>query len=116
LLKLTCLDVCICLGLSASDEDVDLDSELWGDVGLLFPTKEIKINDIIERMRELVSEANHVDSVCRLYVLLCFVVLHFPRTSRTITNMPFSSSKHVPWAIILGRDQSFIIFPLLERI
>ena len=56
---------------------------------MLFRSKDIKIIHIIERMRELVSEADHVESVCRLYGLVCLVVLFFPRTSRTLTNLPF---------------------------
>jgi len=40
-------------------------------------------------MQELVSEADHVESVYRLYGFLCFVVLYFLRTFRTVTNLPF---------------------------
>jgi len=79
---LSCSDVSICLGLSVAGDDVVFDNELCGEVGLLFPSKEIKITHIIERMRNLVSEANHVESVCRLHGLLCLAVLYFPRTSR----------------------------------
>ena len=72
-MKLSCFDVSICLGLSALGDDIVFDSELCGEVGLLFPFKEIKIKHIIERMREFVTEVNHVES---------------SRTSRTVTNMP----------------------------
>ena len=82
------------MGLSASSEDVNFDSELCGEMGLLFLTREIKIKDIIERMRKLVSEVDHVDSVCRLYLLLCFVVLYFPKTSMIVTNMPLRLLDH----------------------
>ena len=89
LIKLNCLDVSICLDLSVEGDDVVFDSELCGEVGLLFPSWEIKVIDIIQRMRDLVGEADNVENVCRLYGLLCFVVLFFPRTSRSLTNLPF---------------------------
>jgi len=44
---------------------------------------------LIERMRDLVGEADNVENVCRLYGLLCSAVLFFPRTSRSLTNLPF---------------------------
>ena len=88
LVKLSCLDVTICLGLSAGGNDVVFDSELCGEVGLLFPLREIKVSDIIERMRDLVGEEDNVQNVSRLYGLVCFAVLFFPRTSRTLTNLP----------------------------
>ena len=30
-----------------------------------------------------------VDNACKLYLLLYFPVFYFPRTSKTVTNMPF---------------------------
>jgi len=89
LVKFSTLDVSICLGLSSTGNDVVFHSDLCGEVVLIFPSKEIKISDIIERMRELVSEADDVENVCRLYGLVCVAVLFFPRTSRTLTNLPF---------------------------
>jgi len=88
LVKLSCLDVSICLGLSVGGDDVVFDTELCGEVGLLFPSREIKVRDIIQRMRDLVGEANNVENFCRLSGLLCFVFLFFPRTSRSLTNLP----------------------------
>jgi len=44
---------------------------------------------IVTWMSELVSEADHVESVCQLYGLVCLAVLFFPRTSRTLTNLLF---------------------------
>ena len=89
LVKLSALDVSICLGLSSHGLDVDFDSDMCGEVGLLFPKKQITIKEIIQRISELVGEEEEAESVCRLYVLLCLAVLYFPRTSRTVTNMPF---------------------------
>jgi len=89
LVKLSCLDVSICLGLSVAGDDVVFDSELCGEVGLLFPSREIKVSDIIKRMRDLVGETDNVENVCRLYGLLCFAVLFFPKMSKSLTNLPF---------------------------
>jgi len=63
--------------------------ELCGEVGLLFPSREIKVSNIIGRMGDLVGEADNVENVCRLYGLLCFAVLFFPRMSRSLKNLPF---------------------------
>ena len=79
----------ICLGLSVGGDDVVFNSELCGEVGLLFPSREIKVSDIIERMRDLVGEPDNVENVCCLHGILCFAVLFFPRTSRSLTNLPF---------------------------
>jgi len=68
----------ICLGLNVSNEDVIFDIDVCGEVGLLFPYKEIKIKDIIERIRTLVIEDKHVDNVSVFvwfYVLLYFISL-----------------------------------------
>jgi len=89
LVKLNCLDVSICLGLSGGGNDVVFYSELCGEVGLLFPLREIKVSDIIDRMRDFVGEVDNVQNVCRLYGLVCFAVLFFPMMSRTLTNLPF---------------------------
>jgi len=37
----------------------------------------------------IVTEHDDVNIVCRLYILLCFPVLYFPRNSKSIYNMPF---------------------------
>ena len=37
----------------------------------------------------MVSDDDDVDNACRLYLLLFFSVFYFPRTSRTVSNMPF---------------------------
>jgi len=66
------------LGLNVSNEDVIFDIDVCGEVGLLFPYKEIKIKDIIERIRTLVIEDKHVDNVSVFvwfYVLLYFISL-----------------------------------------
>jgi len=42
--------VSIILGLSAAGNDVAFYSDLCEEVGLLFPSKEIKVTNIIERM------------------------------------------------------------------
>jgi len=64
--------------LNVSNEDVIFDIDVCGEVGLLFPYKEIKIKDIIERIRTLVIEDKHVDNVSVFvwfYVLLYFISL-----------------------------------------
>jgi len=76
-------------GLKCWGDDVVFDTELCEEVGLLFPSREIKVSDIIQRMRDLVGEADNVKNVCRLYGLLCFAVLFFPRMFRCLTNLPF---------------------------
>jgi len=35
------------------------------------------------------DEVDDVDGVCRLYILMCFVVLYFPTTSSRIRVLPF---------------------------
>jgi len=68
---------------------VEFDSDVSGLVGSLFNKKPITAGDISEKIKIYVGrDDDDVDSVCRLYLLLCFYVFYFPRTSRTVSNMP----------------------------
>jgi len=61
--------------LSEASEEVLFDNDVYDEVGSLLHNKDIKTRDIIERIKMLVSEEKHVDSVCHLYMMLCFAVL-----------------------------------------
>ncbi|XP_027912560.1 uncharacterized protein LOC114172019 [Vigna unguiculata] len=91
LVRLSIYDVCICLGLTMVGKSVPFDSEVSGLVGSLFENKPISVRDISKKIKNYVSsdDDDDVQSVCRLYLLLCFSVFYFPRTSRTVNNMPF---------------------------
>ena len=67
------------------------DSEVSGLVGSLFENKHISVRDISNKIKNYVSsdDDDDVQSVCRLYLLLCFSIFYFPRTSRTVNTMPF---------------------------
>ncbi|XP_027903708.1 uncharacterized protein LOC114163602 [Vigna unguiculata] len=68
---------------------VEFDDDVSGVVGSLFEKKPITLRDIIKKIKNLVVSDDDVENACRLYLLLCFTVFYFPRTSRTVTNMPF---------------------------
>ena len=90
LVGLSVYDVCVCLGLSMVGKCVEFDDDVSGVVGSLFEKKPITLRDIINKIKNLVvSDDDDVDNAYRLYLLLCFTVFYFPRTSRTVTNMPF---------------------------
>jgi len=85
LVRLPVLDVCVCLGLNGV---------VCGVLKSLFENEPITIDDIVNRIYFYLQSGNdndidNVDNVCRLYLLLCFALLYFPRTSRTVTNMSF---------------------------
>ncbi|XP_027927659.1 uncharacterized protein LOC114184552 [Vigna unguiculata] len=94
LVRLSVLDVCVCLGLNAVGVDVEFNSVVCGVIKSLFEHEPITIDDIVNRIYFYLqsgddNDIDNVDNVCRLYLLLCFALLYFPRTSRTVTNMPF---------------------------
>ncbi|QCE09463.1 Aminotransferase-like [Vigna unguiculata] len=89
LVGLSVYDVCVCLGLSMVGKCVEFDDDVSGVVGSLFEKKPITLRDIIKKIKNLVVSDDDVENACRLYLLLCFTVFYFPRTSRTVTNMPF---------------------------
>ena len=53
-------------------------------------TNPITVWDISEKIKIFVArdDDDDVDNVCRLYLLLCFCVFYFCKTSKTISNMP----------------------------
>jgi len=92
LVWLSILDVCVCLGLNGVGDDVRFDSLVCGVIGSLFEHQPITIDDIVDRIYFYLQsddEDDDVDNMCHLYLLLYFALLYFPRTSRTMTNMPF---------------------------
>jgi len=87
----TCVDICKCLGLGVVGLDVDFDKNVYGVVGGLLKDRIIIVETVIEIIKSLVeSDSDEVDNVCRLYIFFCFVVLYFPRNSKTISNIPCS--------------------------
>ena len=86
---LSVYDVCICLGLSMVVKCVEFDVDVNEVVGSLFEKKPITLRYIINKIKNLVVSDDDVDNACKLYLLLYFPVFYFPRTSKTVTNMPF---------------------------
>jgi len=85
----SCADICMCLGLRVVGLDVDFDKNVCGVVGSLMKDKLITVENVIEMIKSVVeSDSDDVDNVCRLYIFVCFVVLYFPRNSKTISNIP----------------------------
>ena len=94
LVQLFVLDVCVCLGLNAIGVDVEFNSVVCGVIESLLEHQPITIDDIVNRIYFYLQsddddDNDNVDNVCHLYLLLCFALLYFSRTSRTVTNMPF---------------------------
>ena len=90
LVPLSVVDVCFSLGLGVVGEEVQFDAYACGLVGSLFCGQRICIKGITNMIRSVIgTEHDDVDTVCRLYILLCFAVLYFPRNSKVICNMPF---------------------------
>jgi len=77
-MRLSIFYVCICLGLSVVGKVVEFDTDVCGVVSFLFDKKPITIGDTIKKIKNCVSSHdNDVESVCRLYFLLCFVYFIF---------------------------------------
>jgi len=90
-ISFTCADICMSLCLLVVGLDVDFDKIVCGVVGGLLQDKIVTVETVIEIIQALVgSDSEKVDNVCRLYIFVCFVVLYFPRNSKTISNIPCS--------------------------
>jgi len=90
-IPLTCGDISMCLGLGGVGVDVEFDKNICGVVGSVMKDKLLTVENVIDVIKSLVEvEFVDVDNVCRLYILVCFAVLYFPRNSRTISNISFS--------------------------
>ncbi|KAG2391192.1 uncharacterized protein HKW66_Vig0130470 [Vigna angularis] len=84
-------DVFMTLGLGVGGLEVPFDESVVGKVGESFNSKCTKLKDLIDMFNVLVgNDDSEVDRVCRLYVLVCFVVFFFPRKARYVSNMPCS--------------------------
>ena len=84
-------DISMCLGLGVFGVDVEFDKNICGVVGSVMKDKLLTVENVINVIKSLLeAEFVDVDNVCRLYILVCFAVLYFPRNSRTISNIPFS--------------------------
>jgi len=82
--------VCMSLDLNVVGEDVEFDAYGCGCVGSLFSCESITIKGITKLISCTIgTKHNDVDNVCRLYILLCFVVLYFSRNSKCVCNIPF---------------------------
>jgi len=75
----------MCLGLGVVGLNVDFDKNVCGVVGGLLEDRIIIVETVIEIIKSMVeSDSDEVDNVCRLYIFVCFIVLYFPRNSKTI--------------------------------
>ncbi|QCD92948.1 hypothetical protein DEO72_LG5g1017 [Vigna unguiculata] len=90
-IPLSCGDISMFLGLGGVGVDVEFEKNIYGVVGSVMKDKLPTVENVINVIKSLLEgEFVHVDNVCRLYILVCFAVLYFPRNSRTICNIPFS--------------------------
>ena len=83
-------DVCITLGLGISGINVELQDDEGGIVKKLFGGEDTTIASIVKKLNDTKLRKKDVDVLCRLYILLGFVVFYFPRTSRSFLSFPFS--------------------------
>ena len=82
---------CVCLGLGIGGDEVQFDRNVCGLVASVMRTNVITIESVFEMMKCMIgTNVDDVENVCRLYILVCFAVLYFPRNSRTICNIPCS--------------------------
>ncbi|XP_027922562.1 uncharacterized protein LOC114180443 [Vigna unguiculata] len=90
-IPLSCGDISMCLRLGGVGVDVEFEKNICGVVGSVMKDKLLTVENVINVIKSLLeAEFVDVDNVCRLYILVCFAVLYFPRNSRTICNIPFS--------------------------
>ncbi|KOM49861.1 hypothetical protein LR48_Vigan08g068800 [Vigna angularis] len=83
-------DVCMGLGLGVGGLDVNFDDDFDAVVCHQFSSKSFTVKDVIHRIKLLIqNNETDVDCVCRLYILVCFIVFYFPRHSKAVSNMPF---------------------------
>ncbi|XP_022642562.1 uncharacterized protein LOC106774665 [Vigna radiata var. radiata] len=98
------VDVLMSLGLGLGGLDVPYDESVCGLVGEMFNSKTTTLKDLINMFKVIVdNDDTEVDVVCRLYLLVCFVVFYFPRKSKFVSNMPcivlddLDSLDHYDW-------------------
>jgi len=90
-IPLSCGDISMCLGLGGVGVDVEFEKNISGVMGSVMKDKLLTVENVINVIKSLLeAEFVDVDNVCRLYILVCFAILYFPRNSRTICNIPFS--------------------------
>ncbi|KOM52195.1 hypothetical protein LR48_Vigan09g085400 [Vigna angularis] len=89
LLPFKAVDVLMTLGLGVGSLDVPFEESVVGKVGEMFNPKTTTLKDLMNKFDGLVfNESIEVDVICRLYILVCFLVFYFPRKSRVVSNMP----------------------------
>jgi len=59
-------------------------------------------------------EQDDVDNVCWMYILLCFVVLYFPRNSKFVCNMSFRILDNLDTLVNYNGVGQFINFWLMD--
>jgi len=90
LVPLFMVDVCFSLGLGVVGEEVEFDVYGCELIDSLFCGERIIIKGITNMIRSIIgTDWDDVDNVPRLYILLGFAVLFFPRNSKVVYNMPF---------------------------
>ncbi|KAG2389780.1 Arabinogalactan peptide 16 [Vigna angularis] len=83
------LDVFMTFGLEIGGLDVPNDESLVSMVGGMFNPKTTTLKELRNMFDMIVhNDEIEVDVVCRLYLLVCFVVFYFPRKSMYVSNMP----------------------------
>ncbi|KOM37269.1 hypothetical protein LR48_Vigan03g065000 [Vigna angularis] len=76
-------------GLGVGGLEVSFEESVVVKVGEMFNPKTTSLKDLMNKFDGLVlNDSIEVDVICRLYILVCFVVFYFPRKSRFVSNMP----------------------------
>jgi len=83
------LDVCFVVGLPVVGQQLSLEDDGGGLVNKVFGGDDIKLDILMEKLRNQVYREKNVDEFYRLYILLLLYVFFFPRTSRTFSSFPF---------------------------
>lgn len=98
------------LGLGMRGLDVPYDESVLNLVGEMFNPKTTTLKDHINIFNVIVQNDDiEVDVVCRLYVLVCFIVFYFPRKSTFVSDMPYTvlddldSLCHYDWASVVHK-------------
>lgn len=84
----TTLDVCVALGLPIVGQPVSLDDNEYCHVKSLFNGESVTIERIIQ-MLTILNNDHDIEDFCRIYILLTFAVFYFPRTTATVSSIPF---------------------------
>jgi len=91
LVPLTIVDIFMCLGLGVGGDNVEFCRNMCGVVGSVLSNEVITVEYVIQIMKSMVdNEMDDVENDCRLYIFVYFVVLYFPRKSKSISNSPGS--------------------------